>query len=124
MEAEPSGAEAACGDPGDPGDLVASHGSNPAWRYSERMHQLRLSWGGRCVMCGRPKSNRSRSLEFAHIKPTALRFRGRGLITRFLDIIKHPDCYVLLCKQCHRTLDLGLDLNNEHVVYDDDAVPF
>lgn len=46
-------------------------------------------------------------LEFCHIKPTTItpNGRGRGMWSRMNDIVKHPDCYIPLCANCHKTLD-------------------
>ncbi len=46
-------------------------------------------------------------IEFAHIKPTPLTpyGRGRGLNSRALDILHHPDCYIALCATHHLMRD-------------------
>ena len=44
-------------------------------------------------------------LEMAHLKPTRLHGFGRGTKARYLDAIRHSDCYILLCKQCHAVFD-------------------
>lgn len=46
-------------------------------------------------------------LEFAHIKKTLLNGSGRGLKQRVLDIRNNPNCYRLLCRDCHEELDYG-----------------
>lgn len=55
-------------------------------------------------MCGNDRDDR---LEFAHLpgKPTNLDGRGRGKPERYYDIKQHPECYVLLCVECHTELD-------------------
>lgn len=71
-------------------------------RYVERrsMQELRDARGNRCRRC------RSRAkLEFAHVKETPLRGRGRGQMHRYCDIKKNPDCYELLCWDCHHEFD-------------------
>lgn len=69
------------------------------------MVQLRLDWGGRCVMAdGTPHMGR---LEFAHLpgKPTGVCGRGRGRTDRYYDVKRNPECYVLLCRSHHRRID-------------------
>lgn len=68
--------------------------------YPPRLDALRAQFGGRCVDCGTRKR-----LEFAHIKPTGLMGRGRGMPDRYHDIKRNPDCYVLRCRPCHRAWD-------------------
>lgn len=71
--------------------------------YALKLAALRIAWGGRCVKCGlRP---RKYVLEFAHLRPTAIHGRGRGLRQRYLDIVHNPGSYVLLCYPCHRWFD-------------------
>lgn len=41
-------------------------------------------------------------LELAHVRATGLCSAGRGQIHRHLDVMKYPDHYTLLCKECHR----------------------
>lgn len=82
------------------------------WRRvnGESMDELRRIFGGRCRRCGskRSKAGRGRKagpLQFAHIKPTGLCGRGRGLQHRYFDILRNPDCYELLCNLCHVAMD-------------------
>jgi hypothetical protein len=63
----------------------------------EDMEALRRGRGGRCELCG---SNER--LEWAHVKPTGLCGPGRGLQDRVRDIKKNPECYRLLCHECHK----------------------
>jgi hypothetical protein len=65
-----------------------------------RVADLRDERGNRCEECQSPDN-----LEFAHVKETRLRFKGRGQTQRYYDIKKNPDSYKLLCKKCHRKLD-------------------
>lgn len=53
-----------------------------------------------CVSCGQ-----TRKLEMAHVKPTGLCGEGRGYERRYLDALKHPTSYVLLCRPCHVAFD-------------------
>lgn len=52
-------------------------------------------------------SRESARLEFAHLpgKPTGLDGRGRGVSKRYHDIKRHPESYVLVCRDCHAVLD-------------------
>lgn len=70
--------------------------------YRSKRRQLIEQFGGRCSRDG----CRSRSrLELAHVKPTPLRGRGRGFNDRVLDVLRHPDAYVLLCRRHHLEFD-------------------
>jgi hypothetical protein len=79
---------------------------------SWHMDELRRLFGGRCRKCGAKRSRLKRGrlktgpLEFAHVKPTGLCGRGRGLKNRFVDVLRNPDCYELLCHGCHHVLDM------------------
>lgn len=57
--------------------------------------------GEKCSVSGCKKKD----LEFAHKKPTGLNGHGRGMIRRLLDVIKHSDCYLVLCRAHHRQYD-------------------
>jgi hypothetical protein len=66
-------------------------------RYTARdMEALRAERGGRCEVCGSLVR-----LEWAHVQPTGLAGRGRGLQRRYLDVKRHPCAYRLLCHACH-----------------------
>jgi hypothetical protein len=66
-------------------------------RYREKLRLRCLDLlGDRCRRC-----RSTRHIEFAHIKPTGLRGRGRGLDRRYRDILANPDCYLPLCHDCH-----------------------
>jgi hypothetical protein len=54
-----------------------------------------------CRVCGRS------DIELAHIKPTCLHGPGRGRTARLCDQVANPDCYVSLCRRCHRRYDRG-----------------
>jgi len=68
--------------------------------YTLRIERLRESFGGRCAQCGSDSA-----LEFAHLRPTGLKGRGRGLPQRVHDITKNPDAYKLLCHTHHALFD-------------------
>jgi hypothetical protein len=87
-----------------PPDFRRPFGANYTSADMERLRQLRgrrceekTPTGERC-----PEAFR---LEFAHVGPTGLCGRGRGLNWRVLDILKHPECYRLVCQAHHRTLE-------------------
>lgn len=62
--------------------------------------------------CQNSRCGATYDLEFAHVKPTGLRGRGRGRKERISDVRKHPECYRLLCGACHELFDDGgLELN-------------
>lgn len=73
-----------------------------------KLAELRLARGNKCAYCGSIVD-----LEFAHVhdKNTRLNGRSRGMIKRYYDIKKNPDCYVLLCGKkplsCHVRYDRG-----------------
>lgn len=48
------------------------------------------------------------NLEFAHKIPNGLNGMGRGRNKRILDVLKHMDNYILLCKDCHILYDKGV----------------
>ena len=70
--------------------------------------ELREQFGGKCSVCGSTKQ-----LEFAHVKPTELSGTGRGKWNRDYDIKKNPECYRLLCGDCHDELDLKCPEDNK-----------
>lgn len=76
-----------------------SRDSRGSWR--QRVALLRQERRERCEECGARHANK-RPLQFAHIRPTGLNGRGRGQTQRFMDIMRNPDAYLLLCGCCHR----------------------
>lgn len=69
------------------------------------MSRLRAERGNRCQLQKSPRCLKDYGLEFAHVKPTGVIGRGRGLSRRYLDIKQNPDCYVLACRACHKLLE-------------------
>ena len=69
-----------------------------------KLIELREKYGGCCQHCGSKDD-----LNFAHIKPTGLSGKGRGMDARCRDIMKNPRSYILLCFNCHKEFD---KLNN------------
>lgn len=69
--------------------------------------KLRASRGNCCEHCGKKlkMSHGKPNLEFAHICATLLSGMSRGRNRRVMDIKKHPECYKLLCKTCHKYFD-------------------
>lgn len=53
-----------------------------------------------CRRCGTDSD-----IEFAHKRPTRLSGEGRGAFHRYRDVIRHPDRYIPLCKECHYIYD-------------------
>jgi transcription elongation factor Elf1 len=81
-------------------------------KLKEQLYQIH---GNRCFFCGSTKQ-----LEFAHLEPTGLNGMGRGRINRYLDIKKHVGSYMLLCHECHRQFDLGVNLMSfDNALYGD-----
>jgi len=75
-------------------------------RYRQRLKERATAivaglWKGRCQKCGELND----VLEFAHVQPTGLSGMGRGLTERYLDVLKNPECYALMCKPCHKEYD-------------------
>jgi hypothetical protein len=70
-----------------------------AWMRLKR-EGLIAAFGGCCQACG----SKDR-LEFAHVVPTPCRGMGRGSTQRVRDVVQHPRAYVLLCVDCHDSLD-------------------
>lgn len=70
-------------------------------RYHDRLRQralwLYLPW---CCQCGMVDN-----LEFAHIMRTKLAGKGRGFNKRYLDILRHPGSYRVMCRRCHAAYD-------------------
>lgn len=55
---------------------------------------------GECEECGTVSG-----LEFAHKEPMELDGWGRGRKERVYDVMKNPNKYRLLCKDCHKEYD-------------------
>ena len=70
-------------------------------RRHKRTETLRLAFGGKCQDC-----TSTINLQFAHIKPTKLNGEGRLTDARNKDVTDHPDCYKLLCLNCHIKMDV------------------
>lgn len=74
---------------------------NPANEWiKKRRKRLLEEWGGECLFCGSTEN-----LQFAHLEETEVKGWGRGRKERIYDVIRHPDCYVLLCSKNHREFD-------------------
>jgi hypothetical protein len=80
--------------------------------YRRAMARLRDEWGGKCQCIGCASCSGgcgiATGLEFAHVRPTGLRGRGRGLPQRYHDVKRNPDAYRLLCDLCHLEFDRDL----------------
>ena len=66
----------------------------------KKLTELIDIYGGKCMVCGSEEN-----LEFAHVKPTELSGRGRGRKERYYDVKYNPDCYCLMCEDCHKYYD-------------------
>lgn len=80
--------------------------------------------GESCVWCGAAED-----LEMAHVRPTELSgTNGRGLKHRYLDALKHPECYAAMCRRHHRLFDRYLhdlmEMARDGVVPDEEPIPF
>lgn len=76
--------------------------------YGAKLRALKK--GRACELCGRSRADvpgRKGQMEFAHVKPTKLNGRGRGLKSRYLDVVRNPECYKLVHRCCHAAMDLG-----------------
>lgn len=69
-------------------------------KLSEKMDELRAARGGKCEWC-----SATETLEFAHVHATNVNGQGRGGRERYYDIRNHPECYRLLCHECHLAYD-------------------
>jgi hypothetical protein len=70
-------------------------------RYRARLRERALQLKGNvCCQCGLLWD-----LEFAHTDDTPVNGAGRGMDRRYRDVLKHPDCYVLMCHDCHLEFD-------------------
>lgn len=56
--------------------------------------------GVQCVFC-----HDGQDLHCAHVGRTLLKGPGRGMQQRYSDVLKNPDKYRPMCKDCHRTFD-------------------
>jgi hypothetical protein len=74
----------------------------------QALKKLRKRYHDQCYFCQSTKD-----LEFAHITETNLSGRGRGRKERYYDVIKNPNSYLLLCKECHTKMDNGGTKENE-----------
>jgi len=72
------------------------------YNWSKRLQEEREKRGGKCQVDGCRVED---GLEFAHIKPTGLSGEGRGQSRRAIDIIRNPECYLLMCRPHHKKFD-------------------
>ncbi len=69
--------------------------------YRQRLVELRREFGGKCYRC-----ESEDHLEFHH-KDQKFLGPGRGRNARVLDILKHRDKFLLVCRKCHRLITYG-----------------
>jgi 5-methylcytosine-specific restriction endonuclease McrA len=55
--------------------------------------------GGCCAVC-----TATEDLEFTHVVKTKCH-GGRGSTRHIQDVLRHPNCYILVCMDCHDRLD-------------------
>ena len=78
--------------------------------YARKLRErLIIQGGGECSFCGEKSI-----LEFAHIKPTKLSGKSRGMKKRILDVKNNWSCYLLTCDRCNY---LAEGTTKELVVY-------
>jgi hypothetical protein len=68
------------------------------------MEKLRQQFGGACQaqkLWPTEECKVTEALEFAHLEPTGLWGRGRGLPQRVHDIVNNPTHYILVCRPHH-----------------------
>lgn len=76
--------------------------------YARQMTRLRALRGNACALNPSHRITKKNPLEWAHVAPTGLDGRSRGRNQRILDVKLNPTSYWLLCRSCHRRLDLRL----------------
>lgn len=65
----------------------------------------------RCGRCKKTAEESGKRLEFVHVKATDLcGSNGRGMTQRYRDVLRHPDCYELVCFECHYARDRRLPM--------------
>lgn len=88
----------------------------------QRMLTQMAAWrAGPCEQCGGDEHPR----EMAHLRPTGLNGRGRGIERRYYDARRHPKSYARLCVPCHRTHDRSnARLRRRQLPYADPVLPW
>ena len=78
-----------------------------AYRQRLKMRALRIysDLFGPCCQNKECEETDISKLQFAHLEPTGLQGPSRGLTNRYLDVLKNPNKYTLLCVDCHREFD-------------------
>lgn len=98
---------ACCWTPLCPAVAFATVATHARARQRNLRHQSRLLSvfdflrTGSCEAC-RKDETLADPFEFAHLRSTGLRDRGRGKLNRIYDVLKHPDAYARLHRSCHR----------------------
>jgi hypothetical protein len=86
-------------------ELNKSSSYNNEWA-KKRRPVLIAQFGGKCSRCGSLED-----LEFAHVAKTDVKGRGRGRKERIQDVSQHRGSYLLLCHNCHITLDSQIQVS-------------
>lgn len=87
--------------------MTAKAASNRRYRYRLRARARELLGWPYCAGCGASAEGFLGDCQFAHVQPTELRGRSRGWERRYLDVLRHPASYRLLCTRCHNHHDKG-----------------
>lgn len=91
--------------------------ADQAREYRQRLRQRALDLIGRvCVFCGETEG-----IQAAHVIETNIKGSGRGLDRRYRDVIKHPDSYRPMCRECHLVFDA---LWAKRLAGNDEPIPF
>lgn len=77
-----------------------------------KFKEIRALYGGACSFCYTQED-----LQFAHVHKTDLNGRGRGRKERYYDILNNPECYRLLCRDCHQWYE-AMQEEEEGLIYD------
>jgi len=76
-------------------------------KYRVRLESERRSRGKRCHMCGIHvvRGEFAHKIHYETKEHQGLKGPGRGKNHRVIDILFHPDKYILLCHNCHIEYD-------------------
>jgi hypothetical protein len=74
-------------------------------RYRQKLKER--VWKMMGMKCRHPDCLSTDDLHLAHVDATPLSGTGssRGMTHRFLDVLKHPHCYTILCRPHHIEFD-------------------
>lgn len=87
--------------------------------YRKKREELVKKFGGCCRYCGRKewmvniKTGNNILLEFAHKVGHRISGNNRGRNQRILEVLRHPEWFLLLCHSCHLKYDIDHPLTEE-----------